>query len=55
VIRGPENKKAPPNESAGLEKRLKSTKCSVAHVDRPAEAGMMVPVMVRETEHLLQA
>jgi len=27
----------------------------VAHVDRPAEAGMVVPEMVREAEHLVQA
>jgi hypothetical protein len=25
---------------------------SVAQSDRPAEAGMVVPVMMRETEHL---
>jgi len=27
----------------------------VAHVDRPAEAGMVVPVVVRHSEHLRQA
>jgi hypothetical protein len=25
---------------------------SVAQIDRPAEAGMVVPVVVREPEHL---
>jgi hypothetical protein len=27
----------------------------VAQSDRPAEAGMMVPVVVRESEHLIKA
>jgi hypothetical protein len=27
----------------------------VAQLDRPAEAGMMVPVVVREPEHLQRA
>jgi hypothetical protein len=27
--------------------------CSVAHAGRPAEAGMVVPVVVHGTEHLL--
>jgi hypothetical protein len=36
----------------GLEMRsVCLSEYSVAHVDRPAEAGMMVPVVVRETEH----
>jgi hypothetical protein len=36
-----------------LEKALMvTTECSVAQSDRPAEAGMMVPVVVREPEHL---
>jgi len=38
----------------GFEKALLSVAArgSVAQIDRPAEAGMVVPVMVRETEHL---
>jgi hypothetical protein len=37
----------------GFEKALMVTVMSVAQLDRPAEAGMMVPVVVREAEHLL--
>jgi len=44
--------KAPSEDPAGLGKRCVVTRVSVAQVDRPAEAGMMVPVDVRETEHL---
>jgi hypothetical protein len=36
----------------GFEKALMITRGSVAQSDRPAEAGMMVPVVVREAEHL---
>jgi hypothetical protein len=44
-------KKAPSNESAGLGKSAWSGK-SVAQFDRPAEAGVVVPGVVREAEHL---
>jgi len=50
-IRGRTKKKAPPNEPAGLRERACSGK-SVAQFDRPAEAGVVVPVMVRAAEHL---
>jgi len=36
----------------GFEKALMVIGKSVTQFDRPAEAGMMVPVVVRETEHL---
>jgi hypothetical protein len=36
----------------GFENALMVIWRSVAQLDRPAEAGMMVPVVVRETEHL---
>jgi hypothetical protein len=54
VVRAFRGKKEKPrrHESAGLQNALwLSSGYSVAHVDRPAEAGMMVPVVVRETEH----
>jgi hypothetical protein len=37
----------------GFEKRALwlFSECSVAHAGRPAEAGMMVPVVVRDAEH----
>jgi len=38
----------------GWGKRCCGTERSVAQRDRPAAAGMMVPVVVRETEHLWQ-
>jgi len=38
----------------GFEKRsLVYFRSSVAQFDRPAEAGVVVPVMMREAEHLL--
>jgi hypothetical protein len=45
-------KKAPPFLRRGFEKSADVVWISVAQFDRPAEAGMMVPVVVRETEHL---
>src|SRR5579872_4911246 len=44
--------KSPAETSGGARERLGVEECSVAHVDRPAAAGMVVPVVVRETEHL---
>jgi hypothetical protein len=48
----PQTKKAPPVDRRGCEKALMVTENSVAQLDRPAEAGMMVPVVVREAKHL---
>jgi hypothetical protein len=59
VIRGCDpsrtNKKPRRNESAGLGEALLFFERSVAQSGRPAEAGVVVPVVVRETEHLLEA
>jgi hypothetical protein len=44
--------KSPAENSAGLRKAPDFNERSVAQLDRPAEAGMVVPVMMRETEHL---
>jgi hypothetical protein len=45
--------KKPHRENGGaFEKALMFTEDSVAQLDRPAEAGMMVPVVMREAKHL---
>jgi hypothetical protein len=57
VIRGPKQK-APPRNLGGAKVAMLSVsdvRRLRAQPGRPAEAGMMVPVMVRETEHLLPA
>jgi hypothetical protein len=51
-VSGGTKEKAPSDDPAGLGKRCVVTRVSVAQVDRPAEAGMMVPVDVHETRHL---
>jgi len=43
--------KAPPIQSAGLRETRFVSK-SVSQFDRPAEAGVVVPVVVRAAEHL---
>jgi hypothetical protein len=48
----PRIKKPRRNDPAGLGERCCVTERSVAQRDRPAEAGMMVPVVVRASEHL---
>src|SRR5262245_52727624 len=49
-------KRAPPKSIGGaLKSALLCLRSSVAQFDRPAEAGVVVPVMMRETEHLLSA
>jgi hypothetical protein len=45
-------KQKPHHSAAGLRESADVIWRSVAQFDRPAEAGMMVPVVVRETEHL---
>jgi len=47
-----ETKKAPPKNRRGSKRAVLVRGCSVAHVDRPAEAEMVVPMMVRQMEHL---
>jgi hypothetical protein len=47
------DKKSPAVDRRGCEKALMVTENSVAQLDRPAEAGMMVPVVVRDAKHLL--
>jgi hypothetical protein len=51
----PYKTKAPPVLAAGLRKSADVSWKSVAQFDRPAEAGMVVPVVVREPEHLQRA
>jgi hypothetical protein len=45
--------KTPPLVRRGFEKALMVIRESVAQLDRPAEAGMVVPVVVRDAKHLL--
>jgi hypothetical protein len=48
--------KSPAEKSGGAGKALIClVACSVAQFYRPAAAGMVVPVVMRETEHLPQA
>jgi len=47
----PQKKKAPPAFGGALEKLCVAIEGSVAQVDRPAEAGVMMPVVVRQAEH----
>jgi hypothetical protein len=47
--------KSPAVSAAGLRESADVVGISVAQFDRPAEAGMMVPVVMRETEHLLES
>jgi hypothetical protein len=45
--------KSPAGSRRGFEKALTCYWLLAAQSDRPAEAGMMVPVVVREAKHLL--
>jgi hypothetical protein len=50
-VRSATYKQKAPSQRRGFEKALILLRSSVAQLDRPAEAGMMVPVVVRDAEH----